>query len=125
MCVAKRSNYVDHVRVALCVPFVETPPNSTPLVRALLAQYAGTPPAGEDVVGVKPSLPTGFQTPKREWTAHGSVTFSDLTPGPRKLYAYAFINGGTPRNAWASQLVDVELKPGGNVVTVYLTEELQ
>jgi type II secretory pathway pseudopilin PulG len=125
MLIADRSNYADRVRVALFVPFVEVPPNSTPLVRALLAQYDGTPPTGVGNVEVKPTSPTGFQTPQREWTAHGSVTFSDLTPGPRKLYAYAFISAGGTRNAWASPLLDVVLKPGGNVMTVYLTERLE
>jgi hypothetical protein len=59
----------------------------------------------------------------------GDVTFSNVnvTPGTRKLLVYGgLIDGsGNKTNCWSSGPQTIELRPGGNVVTVYLTEKLE
>jgi hypothetical protein len=59
----------------------------------------------------------------------GEFSFTGLTPGTRKLLVYGGLihnpgSGVEQTNCWSSGLQTIELKPGGNVVTVYLTEEL-
>lgn len=56
-----------------------------------------------------------------------TFTFTDLTPGIRKLYAYGAIDlSGTWANVYGtgSEALTIELKPGANLITVYLTEKL-
>jgi hypothetical protein len=60
------------------------------------------------------------------WSGRHSVTYTGLAPGPRKLLACALIDdGGTRSNLWSSPLIDVVLRPGGNVLTVHLSEPLE
>jgi prepilin-type N-terminal cleavage/methylation domain-containing protein len=120
--VSNRKNHADAVRVALFVPYVPTAPAAGhgKEIVALIARKGGSGAAFD----VKPDESSDMVLSSPTWSGH-TVTYSGLTPGRRKLLACAFHDSaGTPENAWASQLVDVELKPGGNVVTVYLTEEL-
>ncbi len=65
-----------------------------------------------------------------EWNpSNSSVTFKKelgLAPGSRKLYAYGFyeINTGEYINKFQSSVLDVNLKPGSNQITIYLTSSL-
>ena len=57
-----------------------------------------------------------------------TFTFTNLTPGIRKLYAYGAValSGTSWKNAHGTgnEALTVELKPGANLITVYLTEKL-
>ena len=57
-----------------------------------------------------------------------TFTFTDLTPGIRKLYAYGAValSATSWKNAHGTgnEALTVELKPGANLITVYLTEKL-
>ncbi|NMA45134.1 MAG: prepilin-type N-terminal cleavage/methylation domain-containing protein [Lentisphaerae bacterium] len=57
-----------------------------------------------------------------------TFTFTNLTPGIRKLYAYGAIalSGTSWANVYGtgSEALTIELKPGANLITVYLTEKL-
>ncbi|NLZ62443.1 MAG: type II secretion system protein [Lentisphaerae bacterium] len=56
-----------------------------------------------------------------------TFTFTNLTPGIRKLYAYGAIDlSGAWKNAHGtgSEALTIELKPGANLITAYLTEKL-
>jgi prepilin-type N-terminal cleavage/methylation domain-containing protein len=124
MMVSNRSSYANQVRVALFVPYVPTQPgpgNGASVV-GLIARNGGAGAAFE----VKPDKSADMAVVSATWSAQGSVTYTNLAPGPRKLCACAFVDdGGTGSNTWGSPLLDVALKPGGNVVTVYLSEELE
>jgi hypothetical protein len=121
--VANRNHHANRVRVALFVPYVPTQPSSGSGVEivALVARNTDDTAdayASPDRSGDMTAMPS-------TWSGRHSVTYTGLAPGPRKLLACAFIDtAGTQLNKWRSPLIDVELKPGGNVVTVYLTEEL-
>ncbi len=55
----------------------------------------------------------------------GEFSFTGLAAGTRKLLVYGgLIHNSTQTNCWSSGLQTIVLKPGGNVVTVYLTERL-
>ena len=57
-----------------------------------------------------------------------TFTFTDLTPGIRKLYAYGAValSATSWKNAHGTgnEALTIELKPGANLITVYLTEKL-
>jgi type II secretory pathway pseudopilin PulG len=121
MLAANRRGHANRVRVALFVPYTPTQPTAT---------------EGVELVALRSGLTLGDATiPDRSadmapwsaaWSGPNGVTYTGLTPGPRKLLACAYIdNGGSPANAWRSALLDVVLKPGGNVVTVHLNEPLE
>ncbi len=63
-----------------------------------------------------------------DWNFAAETTLTGLTPGVRKLYVYGFLEGGAGNTANVRALgaepQAIELKPGANFVTVYLTEEL-
>ena len=101
---------IDHMCVALFVPDVSSSSrqltwdydwqNNTASVQATVTLNGGNIPSGASC-GQK------------------------LYPGLRKLYVYGFLNNNnTPCNAWASGMQTIELKPGANFITVYLTEKL-
>jgi prepilin-type N-terminal cleavage/methylation domain-containing protein len=124
MMVSNRSSYANRVRVALFVPYVPTlpGPGNGAAVVGLIARNGGAGAAFE----VKPDKSADMAPVSATWSAQGSLTYTNLAPGPRKLCACAFVDGGgTVSNTWGSPLLDVVLKPGGNVLAVYLSEELE
>lgn len=67
----------------------------------------------------------------KSWPASNfatTFTFTNLTPGIRKLYAYGTVklSGTTWVNTYGTggEALTIELKPGANLVTVHLTEKL-
>ncbi len=124
MMLSNRSSYANRVRVALFVPYVPTQagPGNGASVVGLIARNGGTGAVFE----VKPDRSDDMATVSATWSAQGSVTYTNLAPGPRKLCACAFVDDGGPvSKAWGSPLLDVALRPGGNALTVYLSEELK
>jgi prepilin-type N-terminal cleavage/methylation domain-containing protein len=58
-------------------------------------------------------------------TAINEVTFYNLTPGIRKIFAYGYVNNTsltTISNKHQSNLQTIELKAGENFITIYLNE---
>lgn len=124
MYAAGRSHYANRVRVAVFAPYVPPAPGSGNGA-ALLALVAGQGGAadGFDVRSSASGDVPGLPDPT--WADNHSVTYTGLRPGRVQVLACAFVDdGGSLSNQWLSPLVDVVLKPGGNLVTVYLTEEL-
>ena len=124
MYVAGRSHYANRVRVAVFAPYVPPAPDAGNGA-ALLALVAGRGGAA-DGFDVRSSTSGDVPTlPDPIWAGNHSVTYTGLRPGRVQVLACAFVDeGGSLSNKWFSPLVDVDLKPGGNLVTVCLTEEL-
>lgn len=124
MLVSNRRHFANRVRVALFVPYVPTQPASGSGVE-MVALVARKTDAAFDAY-ITPDKSGDMAAMPSTWAGRHSITFTGLAPGPRKLLACAFVDdGGTLRNKWRSPLLDIVLKPGGNVVTVYLTEKLE
>lgn len=76
---------------------------------------------------VFPSAPT--DTTSSPWTNIGEVEFSNVPVGTRKIWAYAYTStaAATPAvdddSEWYSTVQTIEIKPGHNVMTLYLTEK--
>jgi prepilin-type N-terminal cleavage/methylation domain-containing protein len=124
MLTSNRSHYANRVRVALFVPYVPTQPdaaNGVELVALVARMTDHTPDAS-----ISPDKRADMVAMPSAWSGRHSVTYTGLAPGPRKLLACAFIDdGGTRSNLWSSPLIDVVLRPGGNVLTVHLSEPLE
>jgi type II secretory pathway pseudopilin PulG len=118
------SSFIDHIRVAVFAPYITPDGVDSDNVKRILARNDG----GSHALSVSPAADAGFphfetlRTPT--WSGYHSVTLRGLSPGPRKIYVYGFKNSVAPTNKYGSRLLDLELKPGHNIVTVYLVEAL-
>jgi hypothetical protein len=107
---------MDRVRVAVFTPYVRRNVKSA---KRILAQRNGTLGATTSS-SILPSAVANYSHPESAtWEDYHIVKFSDLTPGPRKLYAYGYLNAGTA-NKYSSGIIHLDLKPGSNSITVYL-----
>ncbi|MDR2168867.1 MAG: type II secretion system GspH family protein [Planctomycetaceae bacterium] len=58
-------------------------------------------------------------------TSINEVTFKNITPGIRKIFAYGYVANDSepsPSNFQYSTIQTIELKPGENFITIYLSE---
>jgi len=101
---------MDRVRVAIYVPYVTA---SSRQVKRVLARSDAALELNPDV--------SGGET--QSWTGCCEVRITNLPSGLRKIYVYGYKNIGTA-NRYGSFVTSVELKPGGNSATVFLTEDL-
>lgn len=81
-----------------------------------------------DVVLVAPdttgAVPLASQIPADALLAN-PVIFTNLTPGVRQIVAYGYTEGDSfTTNGWHSGIQTIEIRPGHNVVHLYLTERL-
>lgn len=108
---------MDRLRVALYAPYVTR--NSLAVKRLLATRDPG--PAL--VLTTTPAAVAGYpHDESASWEDHHRVRFDDLAPGTRRLYAYGYLTG--PSNEFASGILQVELKPGSNSLSVYLNQGL-
>jgi hypothetical protein len=118
------SSFMDYVRVAVFAPYVTPDGVDADNVKRVLA-YNDNGSAG---LSVSPAADAGFPhyelSAGASWSGFHSVTLRGLSPGRRKLYVYGFKGASASSNKFGSRLLDIELKPGGNAVTVYLVEAL-
>jgi len=117
----KGCEIMNRMRVALFVPYADTDPNAgMPVrVREILNRNDGGTTNYVDNYG--PPVSTVTST----WADMNSVTLENLPPGLRALYVYGYMTDGTnTANAFSSGLQMIELHPGVNHVTVYLSEPL-
>ncbi len=117
------SSFMDHVRAAVFAPYVTPDGDSSDNLKRILAVND----VGSASLSVSPSADPGFphaelSTPAL-WSGYHSVTLRGLAPGPKKIYVYGFL-GTSAANKYGSRLIDVDLKPGANLATVYLVEAL-
>ncbi|MDR2641437.1 MAG: type II secretion system GspH family protein [Planctomycetaceae bacterium] len=65
-----------------------------------------------------------YSDPEHQQTEINTVTFTNLTPGIRKIFAYGYVKNNTTSpsysNAQHSNLQTIELKTGENFITIYL-----
>ena len=113
------NTYMDKVRVALFIPYVRRTDKG---VKRILAERNGASGATA-TYDIKPDAIDNYSHQESAaWEDYHQVKFTNLAPGPRKLYAYGFLNPDS--NKLASGIIHLDLKPGSNSVTVYLTKGL-
>ncbi len=115
---------VDRMRVALLAPYADPNPGAvTPVVRVreiLASNDANTTLAVTDSEAGNVSTAVASS-----WSSLHENTLQNLPPGTRRLYAYGYAQCGTAAaNFWSSGLQTIDLKPGINHITVYLSEPL-
>ncbi len=126
---------MNRMRVVLFAPFADPDPTSNPPLRTreIVAWYGSLTVDSEqkcadseqDFFG-DPETDTGPRTVKSTWSQIDSVTLENVPPGIRQLYVYGYyLVGSNVTNAHASGLQTIEIKPGVNHVTVYLSEPLE
>lgn len=138
----ERSNLMNRMRVTVFSPFTLpwSPSGSDECVeiRRTTATWddgAGDPDpidmaGSKDLLAIYNSATDEMQAGPVQvaWSRIGEVTFTGLTPGTRKLYAYGALvideSQSNVANAYCSGLQTIELKPGTNHITVYLNETL-
>jgi type II secretory pathway pseudopilin PulG len=119
------SRQLNHLRVAVFSPYVEPEHDGsgrkTAAIRISTAFYPDPNPLVPNTLvwGSDVEFPVEIED-----GSAGGVTFSHLTPGIRKILAYGYLENtdGTHCNAWHSNVQTIELKPGENFRTLYLTE---
>jgi type II secretory pathway pseudopilin PulG len=136
--------YMNRMRVVLFAPFADPNPKlvgaPTLRTREIAAWYSND--GGTITDGCEDSesgildlpyrsggSPTGPLAVGYAWSQIDSVTLDNVPPGIRQLYVYGYYlvdpaGAKHVTNAHASGLQTIELKPGVNHVTVYLSEEL-
>jgi len=118
------STFMDYLRVAVFAPYVTPDGVGTDNVKRVLAYNDNGTPG----LSVSPLADAGFPhfelSSGAVWSGFHSATLRGLSPGHRKLYVYGFKGSAGSANKFGSRLLDVELKPGDNTVTVYLLEAL-
>jgi type II secretory pathway pseudopilin PulG len=128
-CVANRLDHnhthMDRLRVALFAPY--TTGSAVTVKRLLARRDVGA--AQEETLDVFPAALAGYPHPELAaawaWEEYHTIRFEGLAPGPRRLFAYGYLdNGGSPAHQLASRVVLVDIKPGSNTLTVYLSEDL-
>ncbi len=114
------SAYMDRVRVALFIPYVRRQDKGVKRIMALRNGTSGATATFE----IEPDAVSSYSHQEEaSWEDYHQVKFTNLAPGPRKLYAYGYLNPET--NKLASGVIHLDLKPGSNSVTVYLTRNLE
>jgi hypothetical protein len=114
-----QASFMDRVRVALFVPYVR---QTDKCVKRILTERNGSAGSVESINILPSAFPGYGHTETAIWEDYHNVTFTGLTPGLRKLYVYGYLNPSS--NKFASGIIPVDLKPGSNLVTVYLTVNL-
>lgn len=117
--VAADSAVMNRLRVALYAPYAS---ESAVVVKRVLASNDNGVTAEE----ILPVAVAGFPHPESTtWDAYNIVRFSGLTPGVRRLFVFGYQNtAGVSSNGKTSGEMLLDIKPGGNVLKVYLSQDL-
>jgi len=116
------SDAMNRMRIALFTPYADPDPTVGIGVREIIASKDGiTAGALTDNLGIVNLV----------WPAGSSmdnIILQNLPPGIRRLYIYGYAQHSTLSNVWtngwSSGLQTIDLKPGVNHITVYLSEPL-
>ena len=124
-CIYPKPSTLSHLRVAVFMPRVSRTEKG---IRRFMASRNNGTLTTDHANSISFSR-TGFfdemTTEAASWTAYNQVEIKNLTPGSRKIYAYGFFKEGSVyRNKRGSDVIDLELSPGVNRITVCLVNEL-
>jgi prepilin-type N-terminal cleavage/methylation domain-containing protein len=128
-----RSNALNHLRVTVFSPYV-TPDTRVANMKITTAFSPPLPTSsvsgmweGQEEIWNNNNHVLSDPNWKPESNSLSEVTFHNLTPGIRKIFAYGYVESGTSpnctySNARHSNVQTIELKPGENFMTIYLQE---
>lgn len=115
---------MDRMRVALFAPYADTNPANGIVIREVLTGRNAAPSLQTPFLNDSESANVSIAVTV-SWNGLHDVTLFNLPPGLRALYVYGYAECGTEAaNGWSSGHQMIELKPGVNHVTVYLSEPL-
>jgi type II secretory pathway pseudopilin PulG len=124
-CIYPKPSTLSHLRVAVFMPRISRTEKG---IRRFMAIRENSTLTTDHENSISFST-TGFfdemATETANWIAYNQVEIKNLTPGSRKLYVYGFFKAGSVyRNKRGSDVIDLELSPGVNRITVCLVNEL-